>query len=672
MIARLRSYLNPQPAPQAVIAAALTESIRLQDSERLNRALSTALTDSQQRSDAARAEAIEFISELSEAQQMRGSGPWGMDSGEGPVSKQLKTVIHEAMRPWAGREAGGPAMASGAYGDIDLALQNVEWRREVNLSWLEFSRWGIQQIILISRLYWLKNPIIRRLINISSVYVFGRGVEVSSPDEDANDVLKDFFERNKKVLGQIALVELEKAKYTDGNLFFAFFSDKENSGQVDIRAIEALEIQDIVNDPEDSDTPWYYLREWSQRNFDPQTGTTSTAVMHAWYPALGYDPPSKPQTMREYPVNWDTPVYHRKCGAVGKWSFGCPIIYPALDWAKASKRYLEACASVKAALSQIAMTLTTKGGQQALAGAKQQLGTTVGPAGSLWDTNPPGTASLFASGPGTVLSAFQSRGAGGDPEEVRRFLLMCCMVVGVPETFLGDVSTGNLATATTLDRPTELVFLEKQEAWREDLVAIAQYVLSVSNKAPNGKFRAALNMRKVQPGDVWIHESSRKQRKDGRWEYIEAPKKGAVSGKQSIEVKCTFPAIREGDIPALIGAVVQAMTLANRGGQIVGIDEKEGVKKLYEYLGIEKGDEIAEAQYPDKEYDPDRTKEILPAPIQRVVPGPGGTPQIQPGQPQPQLAEPTPPMPAPKGKAAKATEAGVRRLASVVSRLKGL
>jgi hypothetical protein len=47
------------------------------------------------------------------------------------------------------------------------------------------------------------------------------------------------------------------------------------------------------------------------------------------------------------------------------------------------------------------------------------------------------------------------------------------MVVGVPETFLADVSTGNLATATTLDRPTELVFMEKQEAWREDLTIIA-------------------------------------------------------------------------------------------------------------------------------------------------------------------------------------------------------
>ena len=37
-----------------------------------------------------------------------------------------------------------------------------------------------------------------------------------------------------------------------------------------------------------------------------------------------------------------------------------------------------------------------------------------------------------------------------------------------------------------------------------------------------------------------------------------------------IEVRVDFPAIREGDIPALVAATVQAMTLGNRGGQVVG------------------------------------------------------------------------------------------------------
>ena len=78
-------------------------------------------------------------------------------------------------------------------------------------------------------------------------------------------------------------------------------------------------------------------------------------------------------------------------------------------------------------------------------------------------------------------------------------------------------------------------------------------------------------------------------------------------------------------VPALVGATVEAMTLGNKGGQVTGIDEKEGVKILYRLLDIEGGDELAEAQYPDKEYDPDRTKEEIQPPVPKLQPQPGGT-----------------------------------------------
>jgi hypothetical protein len=542
----------------------------------------------------------ERVAELVEARQMAGAGPWRVPGAVLRQTDQLISSAMERLKSGGGdlplREA-SPDITAGAYGDIELALQNVEWRREVNISWLEFSRWGIQQIILISRLHYIKNPIIRRLIDIAALYVFARGVEVSSPDETANGVLQEFFEANKKTLGQIALVDLERRKYYDGNIFFAFFADTVNTGAVKVRTIDATEIADIVCDPDDSDTPWYYKRCWTRRTFDPMTGSTTTESTEAWYPALGYDPPAKPTTIGALPVMWNAPIHHRKCGAISKWHFGCPIIYPALDWAKASKKFLEACATVKQALAQIAMTLTTKGGMQAIEGAKQQLSTTVGPASALWDQNPTAVnASIFASGPGTKIEAFKTSGAGGNPEEVRRYLLMCCMVVGVPETFLADVSTGNLATATTLDRPTELCFLEKQEAWREDLVLIANWVLSVSASAASGKLREARGSKPVV-----IREAARKRLPDGSWRYVEAP-----TGGDEIEVKCTFPSIREGDIPQLVSATVQAMTLGNAQGNIVGIDEKAGVRKLYEQLGIDNGDELTEAQYPEDEYDPNR------------------------------------------------------------------
>jgi hypothetical protein len=561
-----------------------------------------------QMSDSLRRESfLEMVSEMAEAVQMAGSGPWKVSPEVVKQTQILITAARDSFQHGISLREANPIAAQGAFGDIELALQNVEWRREINLSWLEFSRWGIQQIILISRLYWVKNPIIRRLIDVCAIYVFGRGFEVSSPDEDANDTLKAFFEENKATLGQIALADLERRKQYDGNLFFAFFTDKLNTGKVKVRTIDATEIQEIVCDPEDADTPWYYRREWTERIFDQTTGATRTETQGAWYPALKYSPDEKPDMIGGKPVQWDVPIHHRKCGQVAKWHFGCPPIYPALDWAKSAKNYLENVATTEKALSQFALTLTTKGGQQAMEGAKQQLGTTVGPDTSLWDTNPPAVAgAIFASGPGTQLQGF-NRGRGADPEKVRRFFLMCCMVVGVPETFLADVSTGNLATATTLDRPTELAFLEKQEAWREDLTIIAKIVLQSSANASGGMLRERLLKRKIQPKSLPIREAARVQ-KNGKIVYEAAEKDTAV------EVMVTFPAIREGDQQILMQALVLAATAGNTQGEFVGIDEKTFVERACEIIGVEDGNELAETLYPEASYDPDRTKEPEPEP----------------------------------------------------------
>lgn len=592
-----------------------------QENKHLKEALSALVEDQSGRD--SRAEAVERVAELAEARQMAGSGPWKVGAG---VLAETDNLISHAIERLNSKVPGVPlresvADVTGASGDLYLMLENVEWRREVNLSWLEFSRWGIQQIILISRLYFIKNPIIRRLITIASVYPFARGFEVSTDNQAANVVLEDFFDRNKSVLGQIALVELEQRKYYDGNLFFAFFADEKDTGEVNIRTIDATEIQEIVTNPDDAAEPWFYRRQWAQFGLDPKTGELQRSeTQQCWYPALKYSQTADRslKTIGSFKIMWDVPVLHRKCGGVANWLFGCPLIYPALDWAKASRKYLDDCATVKRALARIALVFSTKGGQQAIQGAKQQLETNVNTGDELWDTNPPSTVgSIFASGPGTTLSAFNSKGAGGDPEEVRRYLLMCCMVVGVPETFLADVSTGNLATATTLDRPTELVFLEKQEAWREDLVTIAQYVLSVSGAAASGKLRESIGVDKIR-----IIECRRVLKPNGQLVY-EAAKKTPGT----IKVKCTFPAIREGDQSVNIKSIVESMTLDNKGGQIVGIDEKVGVTLLYRELGVENADEEAEKQYPDGEYEPDRTKEDIPAPIGRAEPDPGGSPQ---------------------------------------------
>ena len=636
---------------------------------------SRALDDAMARDARARVDYLEMLGELSEATHMAGVGPWKASS---EVVRQSRAIISrglEALNAPPGqfsmalREA-TPITSQGAFGDIELALQNVEWRREINLSWLEFSRWGIQQIILISRLYYIKNPLIQRGINIAAYYVFGRGVQDTTDDDGANDTLREFYERNQKTLGIKAMMGLEKRLYYDGQIFFVFFADKLEKGSVTVRTFDATEIQDIITDPDDTDSPRYYHRQWTQRVMNPASGQVGTESKYAWYPALNYDPANDNPASEKFteikgePVMWDSPVLHMKGGTgVSKWHFDVPRVYAALDWAKSTRNFLEACLTVKKSLAQIAMTLTTKGGQQALEGAKQQLGTNVNsqPGNALWDTNPTAVnASIFASGPGTTLTPFNTKGAGGDPEEVRQFKLMVCMVLDIPETFLCDMNTSNLATATTLDRPTELGFLAKQEMWRETRIEIDKFVLNVSKGAPSGTFADSLRKRNISPGSVRIMEGKRILKPNGRYVYLNEAK---APGSADINIRCLFPAIREGDMPANVKAIAEAMTLDNKGGQIVGIDEKVGVEKLMEELGIENPGDVLDEQYPEGEYDRDRTKEPLPAPIMKALPNPGGVPQNPDGQQ-------VPPQPGPSANGTgKQAKESIKRLAKVLERI---
>jgi hypothetical protein len=633
LLLRIEAALRPAP-----VAPDLTGVVR---------EFGTQLVEQMQRADFQRRDQVERLHELAEARQMQGTGPWQEAAG-GISSAQLAQGFAQDAAPL--RESG--LSATGAMGQLELDLQNIEWRREINNSWLEFSRNGIQQIILLCRLYFLKNPIARRLINIVAYYVMGRGIEVSSDDGPTNDAIKEFLEANKAVIGQTALADLVRKSIYDGNLFFVFFPDTQSTGAVQVRTIDAIEIQDIVTNPDDTTEKWYFRRTFTTRTFDTATGAISSTPGEAWYPSIGYDPAEKPQTINNVPVMWASPVYHRAYGTVGKWLFGCPPIYPALDWIKASRRYLEACATLAAALAQFAVTITTKGGSQALAGIKQQLETTVGPNTNLYDQNPPPVnASTFASGPGTKMEAFHSRGQGLDPSEWKPFGAMACICLDVPPTWIGDLETANLATAQTLDRPTELAMMERQEVLREVVVTIVTYALNVQLRAPGGKLRERLS--KIHDvSNLRVVEAPRKQTIElgrTRFTYLNEAgreKTGQIQKDTDLEIKVTFPSIREGDIPALIGAVVESMTLANKGGQIVGIDEKEGVRKLFELNGFENADEMVEEMYPsdgDNAYDPNRTIEDaadIQAAIPKAAPAPTG-PQV-PGGKQRAMVDKTP------------------------------
>ena len=546
-----------------------------------------------------------------------------MDAGQ---RSKIKLATAESLR-----EAGAPAgvvKCVERLWELELALEDRGWVRELTLANFEFSLFGIHRIIALCRLFKVKNPLIHRGIQVSAFYVFGRGVTVSSDDDATNQVIQDFLQnpRNIPEIGHRGLVKKEEALWTDGNLFFIFFRD-EQSGELIIRTIDPVEIVEIICDPNDSSVEQYIHRRWMSNEFDVESGVHTPKAAEAWYPALGYDPgEDRPTTIgrTSCQVSWDCPVLHEKEGGMVKWQWGVPMAYPAIDYARAVRRLIDNWCSIQEAMSRFAWQVETQGGLPAIANLKQTLATTLSIGdGTNYEQNPPPvTGSSWISGPGNKLSMSKTSGMIDGPEVGRRVAHLIYMVFGLPETFFADASVGTVATATSLDRPTELKFLEAQERWREVLQRICRFVVECAQQAPAGKLQ-------------------------------EAAKSGKKPSKQA-SIDVVFPSILEHDILQQIQAIIQAGTLG--GFEVTGIDERVLIGLLLQELNVENWQDILELMYPEDEYEPlmDRTKllakqdeDALNPPAAPAMGAPGAPPQDGPtGAPTPQGAPPVAGQPA--------------------------
>lgn len=462
--------------------------------------------------------------------------------------------------------------------ELELALEDRGWVRETTLAALEFSRYGVQQLIRICRIYAIKNPLVKRAAEICALYVFGRGVEIRSEDETANDAVQEFLDRNSAELGHIGLAEKEGSMRSDGALYFGLPTE---GGEVTVQMVDALEIMDVIADPDDTARPWYFRRMWNRQTLSGD-GSVMNEPMDCWYPSLEsvLDPPANFQrfeAIQAKPVNWNMPILRgRANGSPAKWRWPVPPVYATIDWARAYKDFLEDWATVQRTLSRFALMIETEGGPGAIAAYNALLNTTFADSnGTQIEKNPPPVVgSAHISGPSNKISAFKSAGAQVAPEQARRLLLMSCASEGMPETFFGDASTGSLATAVSLDRPTELKFAEIQRRWTYLLKYILRYVLTVVAQSPGSKMR-------------------------------EARKKDPAPPQNDFQLIVKFPNVVEHAIKDMIQAIVDIGTLGGRQGVPAGIiDRRTMADLMMAEIGVEDRDEKLDEMGYGEGYDP--------------------------------------------------------------------
>ena len=470
--------------------------------------------------------------------------------------------------------------------DLELALDSLDWRRLTHESRQEFTREGIGRITEIARLFYLKNPLIKRGVNVQSLYVWGQGWSVNAKDETIQEVIAAFLDDRKnkdELTTPISAGQKESEQQTDGNTFLIFFTNKA-TGRVRVRSIPLEEIIDIYCSPDDAKEPWYYRREWSTERFT-SSGSIETETQSAYYPDWHYNPTVKPQTIGGIPVMWDRPIFHIKTGAFSNWKFGLSEVYAAHDWARAYKNYLEDFASITRAHRRFAWDVETPGGKNSIAAAKTKLNTTVGTANNRgYDTNPPPLpGSSFIHNSDAKLNPVRTAGATSSLDEGRRFSLMVFSALGLPETFFGDVSVGTLATANSLDRPTELAMRRRQVFWQGIFEQIFDFVLIQAFKAVNSPLRGM--------GRVVATREGQQIEEHIEW-----------NDDVDCLVDIDFPPIINRGLLEEIQSIVMAGTLGDGQGQLAGtIDIVTLSRMLLSALGEDDIDQIMSQNFPDGE-----------------------------------------------------------------------
>lgn len=503
----------------------------------------------------------------------------------------------------------GPAQFKERLWELELALEDRGWVRETTLAALEFSRYGVQQLIKICRVYAIKNPLIKRTAEICMLYVFGRGFEVRSDNDAEDETIQSFLKLNDGVLGHTAIAQLETSMQTDGALYFG--CETLPDGTVKLNMIEPLELMDIVCRSDDRSVPRYFYRMWTEETFDPVKGK-GVNWRKCWYPALEEvtDPKADPipGTIQGEPVNAAMPILRVKVGSPRFWRWGLPPIYACIDWARAYKDFLEDWATVQRALARFALMVETKGGPGAIAAYNAVFNTTFADsnATTIERNPPPNVASAHISGPGNTIQPFKTANAQTSPEQARRVLLMHCAGAGMPETFFGDASTGSLATAVSLDRPTELKFTEIQRRWTATILALIGYAVTVARSTPGSKLR-------------------------------EARQKDPAPQEPRRMVK--FPNVIEHDMQKTVQAITEIATLGGRNGIPAGtVDRKTIVDLQLAEIGVEDREKALDDMGYGDGYDPkkdieDQRTKLAP---QNLTAAPA------PAQPKPTSPKPEP------------------------------
>ena len=366
----------------------------------------------------------------------------------------------------------------------ELALEDRGW---VNLSNVVYTGLTPQERITAvknSRLYFIKDPLARQAIRLWTNYSFGSGMTFDAEDENVQKIINNHWlsKTNRPILGTQGQLKSSDKLLVDGEIFFALFPGR--SGEVTVRRIDPLEITEIITNPDDIEDVRYYVRQWAT----PQ-GQMRKSIYRSLQLAKVVDIPTPDSTGSLVTATEDALVYHMAINTIGQ--RGNPLLLPAIDWIKQYRRFLAARVAVMLAAARFAWKTKFEGGATALSAIK-----------NTFDDKTPEAGAMLLENMGVTTTPIRSEtGAKNAYDDARLIKLQVSAAVGIPEQYWGDISTGNLATAKTVELPMLKQFQSYQKTWQDGYRDMDELVLA-SARIPETKWYVDRDFPAIAPEDA--------------------------------------------------------------------------------------------------------------------------------------------------------------------------
>ena len=326
---------------------------------------------------------------------------------------------------------------------------------------------------------WRKNFLIRQIVRLTTNYVVGDGIGLSSEVVKVEKFVRTWWDHPMNRM-DLRLPTMCDELTRSGELFPVLFTNKYD-GMSYIRFIPAKQIDKVETNPEDHEEEWAYHRLGTLNN-----------VQGTWWKSAKVAEPGDPVVLH-YAIN-------RPIGAVR----GEGDLLPILPWAKRYTAWLKDRVRLNRARVEGGLWDVTVDDDTKVEAKKTQYG-----------KSPPEHGSVMVHGPGEVWKALDLNiDAANVRDDGKVLRLSVASGAGIPLHFLAEGESATRATAAEMGGPTFRHYRQRQEYFCWVLRDIIGHAYRLSGKRTSADMKLKVTVPDIEVRDNLMMARSAKMMVD--------------------------------------------------------------------------------------------------------------------------------------------------------------